>query len=212
MELKVEETNKCAKQPQASKAAGALKDDSNTDVLQPNLDINVPGQLVLGINGANEELSPSEKRLQRRVVNFLALCGFVLTEIPAIMKSGIAFLFKKNCKALVIDISRGNEPTYDAVCLLGCDYWFGKHLDDVHCHFAQVKNRIHMNDANAVRNAVSTKNFAKTSSDVQPCCIDVPQNSNSIILANHQYKNVMEFDSYHVVLFVELIYKLVKSY
>jgi hypothetical protein len=79
------------------------------------------------IVGWIQELSCVEKKLQQKVVDFLARCGFALTEIPAIMKSGDAFLFKKNCKSLVTDMSRPNEPTHDAVCSLGCAYWFGIH-------------------------------------------------------------------------------------
>jgi hypothetical protein len=101
----------------------------------------LPGTLILGINLAKKELLHVEKKLQQKVVYFLARCGFVLTEIPVIMKSGDAFHFKKNCKSLVTDMPCRNEPTYDAVCSLGCDYWFCIHLNDVLQHFSQIKER-----------------------------------------------------------------------
>jgi hypothetical protein len=33
------------------------------------------------------------------------------------------------------------KTAFDAVCALGCDYWFGIHLNDVKQHFSQIKER-----------------------------------------------------------------------
>jgi hypothetical protein len=60
-------------------------------------DLEVPGTLILGVNMAHKELSHVQMKLQQKVVDFLAQCGFAHTKIPTIMKEGDAFLFEKNC-------------------------------------------------------------------------------------------------------------------